>query len=958
MLHTEKDLNELLICKEQELKELQACQIHFLKTTLQETQKQLQEMQRKFNRLKEDFTYNLKVLDERDRELQHYDNLLTQLKIVENAKEAEVSELKIQVDKLQQALNKETKKQEALQYQYQQQLKEHQLGLERLLSSKDSDLNHHHEEYENMKQQLERKLQEVEGELALQRQELLVEFDAAIKKREHEFRQKADEMSNLCLSHELKVKLLTRELEALKDAGMKAAESMKEAEAANLQLEKEVKRKDWEIKDLVAVKDAQIQVLERKLDSLQLSWKKEREIFERKHAAVDRFSREKDARFSSMKEAHVEQMHKWENQIRELQINKETLEMELHRAEWRYTDCLREKETAVEKLEQELQAQQSSWDSRVAQISKETISKDLQIQVLQEEEVKLRAQVTSLLQDIERYKQQLLLASERETALERAKVQIELDWRRHSENAERDQYQKSEALIQSLSTARDQATAELQKKEQKLHEVEAVLSSVTHERDQAVGVLKKCGLLPEIKKQVTLQDNIGATEAGFLSPEVQRLQEQNNNLRAVIAEMRREMETLDNQESSSGYTKIKAQDTDRTDYVLFLEEEVRKLKNKCWAMNKQLENASEIPSKLFAASLNAPRCNKNTQTSCEDHSSKRNSDALHPDEITEDSLKKHEGTAPCVDLTGTQMNAVTRRLQGDPAHFKQWFFGMGAGDGPHPHKGNNGQAMLRKLKEAVRKISNLSKEKQQLIEMVNRLRAELGAASMDGSHDFKHSNQTPGHIFLDVLHPRELARETEHLLALEHLQYQLTTQELQYALRKHNSGKCPVGNFNNENVPSDSKGAELTMEQVQSATFVMNNTAGLRQNEISAPHQDQQLRKGSPSQSKQGQLSSPGSSLQDIWQILEMGSSPSILSPQSNKDQKEYQGLHGNEKPEDSEEKGSIYLEKTPAAALTVTGNKLNVQSKQKPNKPSYCQPRKPWISQQTNRIRNYNVKD
>lgn len=35
-------------------------------------------------------------------------------------------------------------------------------------------------------------------------------------------------------------------------------------------------------------------------------------------------------------------------------------------------------------------------------------------------------------------------------------MQIELDWRRHSENAERDQYQKSEALIQSLLTARDQ----------------------------------------------------------------------------------------------------------------------------------------------------------------------------------------------------------------------------------------------------------------------------------------------------------------------------------------------------------------------------------------------------------------------------------------------------------------------------------------------------------------------
>lgn len=55
-----------------------------------------------------------------------------------------------------------------------------------------------------------------------------------------------------------------------------------------------------------------------------------------------------------------------------------------------------------------------------------------------------------------RYKQQLSLAAEREEILEKAKVQIELDWQRRCENAERNQYQKSEALIQSLSKARDQ----------------------------------------------------------------------------------------------------------------------------------------------------------------------------------------------------------------------------------------------------------------------------------------------------------------------------------------------------------------------------------------------------------------------------------------------------------------------------------------------------------------------
>lgn len=132
MLYAEEDLNELLICKEQELKELQARQIHFQETTLQETRKQLQEMHRKYNSLKEDFTYNLKILEERDRELERYDNLFIQLKMVENANQVEVSDLRIEVDKLQQALAQETKKQEALKDQYQWKLKEHHLALEQL----------------------------------------------------------------------------------------------------------------------------------------------------------------------------------------------------------------------------------------------------------------------------------------------------------------------------------------------------------------------------------------------------------------------------------------------------------------------------------------------------------------------------------------------------------------------------------------------------------------------------------------------------------------------------------------------------------------------------------------------------------------------------------------------------------------------------------------------------------
>ncbi|XP_039200182.1 coiled-coil domain-containing protein 57 isoform X1 [Crotalus tigris] len=898
MLYAEKDLTELLICKEQELKELQARQIHFQETTLQETRKQLQEMHRKFNSLKEDFTYNLKVLEERDKELEHYDTLFIQLKMVENANQTEASDLRIQVDKLQEALARETKKQETLKDQYQRKLKEHQLALEQLHSSKDADISHYHEEYENMKQQLERKLQEVEGELALQRQELLVEIDTEIKKREHEFRQKADEMSNLVLSHELKVKLVTKELEALKEAGMKAADSLKVAEAANLELEEQVRCKDWEIKDITAVKDAQIKDLESKLASVQFSWEKEKETFERKHATIDHFAREKEAVIVSMKQAHVEQSHKWKIQIQKLQTNKETLEMKLYQTECTFKDHLREKETLIEKLEHELEELKTNWDSQIAQISKETVSKNLQIHAQQEEVVKLKAEVIALNQDIERYKQQLSLAIEKEENLERAKVQGELEWQRRCENAERNQYHKSEALIQNLSTARDQATAALKEKEEKLHGLEVLLSTVTLERDQA------CQQLHLLKEK---QSTVGVCEY-FLPADIQTLQQQNYTLRSVIAEMRKEMETLNNQASSFDDIKMKIQ---TADHKQSLEEETRRLKKKCEAIDKQKENAMEAPRKIFVPFLNVTRCNKATQTFHPDYSASGNDSPLHLSKVAAEKFLKTNETEH-----SRARNPLVKWLQEDSVHPKQQLLSMGAGDGPHQHFRNHGKVIQDRLKEAAKKICCLSKEKQQLLEMVNRLRTELGGASKEGFQDCNDSKNPQNNTSPGALYPKEHVQEAkQHFLALEHLHCQPTKQDESDSFTRNCSAD-----------PSISKGP--------------------------VPQQPQQLSRESPCLSQKSLLSSSApSSLEEIWQMLEMGSSPSALSPKNNIDQEKCHIINEPKRLEESPRKAQV-------DPLAVKGMKFDVQSRLKPRKSPYIQSKKPQKSQRITKIRNYNIKD
>ena len=113
-------LQELVQQKENEWREAQELQIKSLQSALKEKQRQLNNEKVRFRKLKEDFEYNLKLLEERDRELQRYDALFAQVRNINNARDGEVSDLKIQLDELRLKLSHEEKSKEELQKHYQQ----------------------------------------------------------------------------------------------------------------------------------------------------------------------------------------------------------------------------------------------------------------------------------------------------------------------------------------------------------------------------------------------------------------------------------------------------------------------------------------------------------------------------------------------------------------------------------------------------------------------------------------------------------------------------------------------------------------------------------------------------------------------------------------------------------------------------------------------------------------------
>ncbi|OCT62676.1 coiled-coil domain-containing protein 57 [Xenopus laevis] len=926
MLPKEEEFSVLLAKKEQEWRDLQQLQVQFLEKSLEDTKKELQEQKEKFSSLKKDFTYNLKVLGERDRELEQFEVMLSQLKVIESGKQTKISDLSVQIEKLQQQIQKEKKKVEDLQSHYQRKLKENQLHLERVRSSKNHDIDHCREEYEKVKRQLERKIEDVQSDLSLQKQELMLEFDTEMKKQEHEFRLQLDEMSTVVLSHELKVKLLTKELSILREKELQMLESLQQVEIASQKLQEALKQKEWEIENLSTVKDARIRELEDKLKALQLQQKKEEDTFQRKHEQLDRFAREKESALTSIKEAHLEQVQNFEKQIKELHMCTETLQMENRRAQSTQQELLVEKEAMIEKLKQEVDTLKNGWDSYISQISKESVNKDLQIQALKEDEEKLKAQITRCQKDIEKYQQQLARSVEIEHKLEEARIQAELDWQKRCELVEKTQYQHSEELIESLIKAKDKVAAELKEKDRKLNELELLVSTLSWERDKAVDFLKKHGAKKlDMGEKMYVVEAVQEFQKQFPSDEIRKLQEQNAELRNVIGQMRKEMESASEQIIPPAHDTAEASANDKQDpvftpdYVQSLEDEIRTLKQKISIIEERIQEESgpkknlPVPAPAVLPENAESQSYKTTGPLGADkgpsvETTKRlDAGAAHLDSMVSQLTQK----SVTIDQLRKEIQTLQHRLTGCKVPKDVC---------PETHV----YMLSNKLREAATKISQLSLEKQQLIDMGNRLRAELASIEIHQSVPPASDIQENG--------------VQNRLSALENLQYNLTSQELQFAqyqktsnfpLKEHSTIRAKK-HKDNDNTP------EIFTEQPYHTV----KQSGSKENKYLLEHQVNIAPSPVPSSS----LAEADSSLQDVWKLLDIGSSLSLISSQE--DNKQVTSARNRLEQRHRSKDGSS------------TDQTLLKRQKERTSKSAAVKHSKPRVSQNTTKIRNYSVKD
>ncbi|KAL4239435.1 Coiled-coil domain-containing protein 57 [Mactra antiquata] len=388
--------------KEKEWKHVTEQRINVLEKTCQEKELQLKEEREKFYKLKEDFKYNLRLLEQRDNELDKYDATFSDLKSQLNVKTAEVSECKIQVDEIKTQLNCEIKSREELQLHYQTRLREKQAEVDTYRNTKDGEFQEERKEFESFKRKLQRQLTQVEEEMDAQKRELTADFEEAMRKREHDFRLQSDEMNAKVLEYELKAKLLGKELDLVRSAQEKNSQEFEHVENNHRALEKKLKEKDWELQDMKAMKEASISDLENQLQQKHTAMKRLQEDFNRKHTEMDKLCKEKEAALSTTKDAFNEREAELQGEIRDLSAKLEDSNVEIRRLNWSIQDLEKEKNSFIEKLQAQSQQLKDKYDKQVVEVSRNQVDKDIQIQNLRETEQKLKMEIIQRKEDIER----------------------------------------------------------------------------------------------------------------------------------------------------------------------------------------------------------------------------------------------------------------------------------------------------------------------------------------------------------------------------------------------------------------------------------------------------------------------------------------------------------------------------------------------------------------------------
>uniref|UniRef100_UPI00358EBD35 coiled-coil domain-containing protein 57 isoform X1 n=1 Tax=Myxine glutinosa TaxID=7769 RepID=UPI00358EBD35 len=345
------DLAQLVAKKESEWREAQALRMKALEDALHEKEEELQDERNKLQHLKKDFKYNLRLLAERDEELVKHDNTAAAIVVIERQRKEEISDLRVQLDRLHVSAESAAWERDEAKQRIDKITRGHRMELQASHRAGQVEIAEMREEMEKVQQHLQKITSEVQAKLDIQKQELKATFDSELRRREHEFRLRANEMTNSVHAYELEARKLSVIVGNLQATNKRQAVALQKAEDRSRELDGTVRDGVWELENMRVLWQARIQELEQ-LHEDDVIRRTEHEALQRRFAEADMLARERGAAITSLRETFTLKEQAIHCVNGELQQQLECVREELQKKKERYNEELAERNAELERLRQ------------------------------------------------------------------------------------------------------------------------------------------------------------------------------------------------------------------------------------------------------------------------------------------------------------------------------------------------------------------------------------------------------------------------------------------------------------------------------------------------------------------------------------------------------------------------------------------------------------------------------
>ncbi|CAM9531069.1 unnamed protein product [Phaeothamnion confervicola] len=250
---SDEEMRRLVMQKTQELSAINDFRFQSLERVLAEREEALEATRATLDRLKEDFRYNLSLIDDRDRELDRYEVAVADLTARLRESEAEASELRTQMaDAAAAAAAADSRSAEVVHY-WQAKCKDLKAEIETARATAENAQRRQREAVESMRTALQRELRDRDDDMEAQRRDMAASFDELMRQREAELRRRDGELTSQLKDME---SAATQAAKAAAKAREEAAEQRREAEKAAVALaeaRKELRTLRWQLDDSAGV---------------------------------------------------------------------------------------------------------------------------------------------------------------------------------------------------------------------------------------------------------------------------------------------------------------------------------------------------------------------------------------------------------------------------------------------------------------------------------------------------------------------------------------------------------------------------------------------------------------------------------------------------------------------------------------------------------------------------------